>query len=240
MKVVPSIDIKEGKSVKLIQGVPGTGIEVSDNPVRLAVYWKDQGAEILHVVDLDGAIGNKGTNRETIGKIIEAVSIPVEVGGGIRTKKDVLEILNLGARWLILGTKVIETPRFITELLDLIPSENLIIALDAKEGRIVTHGWTKETSLKIPEAISRFDRFLPAAYLYTNVAIEGTMIGLDFKEIGRIVDCTGTPIIYSGGVSSLSDLRALRDAEIHAAVVGMALYKGAFTLRQAQEAASDA
>jgi len=240
LKVVPSIDLKEGKSVKLIQGVPGTGIEVSDDPVGLAAYWEDQGAEILHIVDLDRAIEDRGSNKETIGQITENISIPVEVGGGIRTEKDVTELLNLGARWVILGTKAIENPEFIAELIGLIPSGNLILALDANNGRIVTHGWTEETLLRIPEAIRIFDQYQPAAYLYTNVTIEGTMTGLDYKEIGGIVDCTRTPIIYSGGISSLNDLRLLRDAKVCAAVVGMALYKGAFTLRQAQEVVSDA
>lgn len=240
MKVVPSIDIKEGKSVKLIQGIPGTGIEVSDDPVGLAAYWEDQGAEILHVVDLDRAIGGRRSNKEVIRQIIENISIPVEIGGGIRTKKDATELIGLGARWVILGTKAIETPEFIAELLGLIPSKELIIALDAKNGRIVTRGWTKETPLRIPEAIHKFDQFQPAAYLCTNVTIEGTMTGLDHEEIERIVDCTRTPIIYSGGISSLSNLRLLRDLKVHAAVIGMALYKGAFTLRQAQEVVSDA
>ncbi len=240
MKVIPSIDLKDGKSVKLVKGVPGTGIEVSDDPLKLAAYWEGQGAEILHVVDLDAAIENKRTSRDIIGRIIENVSIPVEVGGGIRSKKDALELVDAGARWIITGTEAIRNPEFVARLLDSIPPEKLIIALDAKSGRVVTHGWVVETSLTVAEAIGRFDRFRPAAYLCTNVSVEGTMTGVETEEMKRIVDSTETLIIYSGGVSSLSDLASLKGAGVYATVIGMALYKGVFTLRKAQEVASDA
>lgn len=240
MKVVPSIDLKDGKSVKLVRGVPGTGIEVSNEPVELAAYWEREGAEILHVVDLDRAIEQRETNKEIIEQIVQEVSIPVEVGGGIRSKEDVVELLDLGARWVIIGTKAVENPEFLADLLKSTSSENLIIALDAKGGKIVTRGWTVETRFGLLEAVRRFDRFRPAAYLCTNVAIEGTMTGIDFEEMKRVVDCTETSIIYSGGVSSLKDLRALKVVGVYATVVGMALYKGAFTLREAQGVVSDA
>jgi phosphoribosylformimino-5-aminoimidazole carboxamide ribotide isomerase len=240
LKVVPSIDLKDGKSVKLVRGVPGTGIEVSNEPVELAAYWEREGAEILHLVDLDRALEGRETNKEIIKQIVQAVSIPVEVGGGIRSEEDVAELLNLGARWVIVGTKAVENPEFLTDLLESTSSANLIIALDAKGGRIVTRGWTVKTQLGLEEAVRSFDRFRPAAYLCTNVAIEGTMTGIDFEEMKRVVDCTETSIIYSGGVSSLKDLKALRAVGIYAAVVGMALYKGAFTLREAQGVVSNA
>lgn len=240
MKVVPSIDLKDGKSIKLVQGEPGTGIKVSDEPVKLAAYWEREGAEILHVVDLDRAIEQREINNEIIKQIVQEVSIPVEVGGGVRSEEDVLELLDLGARWVIVGTKAVENPDFLTDLLESISSTNLIIALDAKGGRIVTHGWTVATRLGIEEAVRRFDRFRPAAYLCTNVAIEGTMTGIDFEEMKRVVGSTKTSIIYSGGVSSLKDLTTLKTVGVYAVVVGMALYKGAFTLREAQGVVSDA
>lgn len=240
MKVIPSIDLKDRKSVKLVRGVPGTGLKIPDEPIKLAAYWEREGAEILHIIDLDGAIKQRETNKEIIKQIFREVSIPVEVGGGIRSKEDVLRILNLGARWVIMGTKAIENPEFLVELLESTSSTNLIVALDAKGGKIVTRGWTVKTRLGIPEAIRKFDRFRPAAYLCTNVAIEGTMTGIDFEEMERIVGCTETPIIYSGGVSSLKDLRVLKEVGVYAAVVGMALYKGVFTLREAQEVVQDA
>jgi phosphoribosylformimino-5-aminoimidazole carboxamide ribotide isomerase len=240
LKVIPSIDLKDGKSVKLVRGIPGTGIKVSNEPVKLADYWEKEGAEILHVVDLDGALGEKETNKKIIREIVKEVSVPVEVGGGIRNRESVIELLDLGARWVIVGTEAAENPDFFTSLLDSVSPENLIVALDAQGGKIVTRGWTVKTQLGINEAIGRFDRFQPAAYLCTNVAVEGMMAGLDYEEIKRIVACTETPIIYSGGISSLKDLIALKEVEVYGAVVGMALYKGTFTLREAQEVVSDA
>lgn len=240
MKIIPSIDLRDGKSVKLVKGVPGTGIKVSDDPVKLAAYWQEQGAEILHVIDLDAAIENKKTNRDIIKRIIQNVSIPVEVGGGIRSKEDALELAHAGAQWIITGTAAIRDPEFIAQLLESIPPEKLIVALDAKGGRVVTHGWVVETSLAVTEAIGRFSRFKPAAYLCTNIAVEGMMAGIEIEEMREIVSSTETPIIYSGGVSSLNDLAAIRNAGVYATVIGMALYKGIFTLREAQEVASDA
>lgn len=240
MNVVPSIDLKGGRSVKLVKGIPGTGIRVSDNPIELAAYWEEQGAKALHVIDLDGALQEEETNRGIIEAIIREVSIPVQVGGGVRSEEAARELLDFGARWIIVGTKAIEDLGFIAQLVDAIPSKHLIIALDARGERIVTRGWTVETALNLADAIHTFDRYQPAAYLCTNVAVEGTMSGIDFKQIGRIVSCTETPIVYSGGISSLEDLRLLRIAGVSVAVVGMALYKGVFTVREAQEVVSDA
>jgi len=240
LKVIPSIDLKDGKSVKLVRGIPGTGIEVSDDPVELSAYWESQGAEILHLIDLDGALTNKDTNRDTIGRIIESVSIPVEVGGGIRSVDDALGILGLGARWVIIGTKAVEDRQFVAELINFISSENIIIALDTRGGRLVTHGWQKETELEITKIIQRLDRFRPAAYLSTKVDVEGMMTGIDVEEVKGIVLSTRTPIIYSGGVSSLEDIRNLKKAGVYGVVVGMALYKGVFKFREAMEVVSDA
>jgi len=235
MKVIPSVDIQDGKCVKLVQGKPGTGREISDDPLKVAEAWEAEGAEILHVVDLDAAFTGSRKNRETVKKIIRSLRIPVEVGGGIRRVEDARELVEAGARWVILGTVAVERPQAISVFLNRVGGDRVIVALDSRGGRVVTRGWTAEAAGSPFNLIRFFTRQEVAAFLYTDVNVEGTLSGLDTGLVRKVVDSTDKPVIYAGGVSSLQDLLHLAKAGVWGAVVGRALYEGVFTLKEAKE-----
>ncbi len=233
MEVIPSVDISYGRCVKRVQGVEGTGLDLGD-PVKWALRWEGEGAARLHVVDLDGAAENRPVNIEIIRKIIREVSIPVQVGGGVRSAEVAAEYAEAGARWIILGTAAIEKPEILKEVWSNVGGERIIVALDYNEhGKIVTRGWKAKTERTLLDEAVRLDRLGLAAYLCTYTPLEGTLGGVDFETMKKLVELVETPVIYAGGIRSLEDLLALRDVGVYGAVVGMALYRGEVDLREA-------
>ena len=236
MLVIPSVDILSGRCVKLVQGRPGTGLVVSQLPVDVALYWEKEGAERLHVVDLDGAMTGRRLNAAVVESIVESVSIPVEVGGGVRQVEDVESLLGLGAEYVILGTSVVENPAFLEELIDRFDAKNLIVSIDSKGGKLVSRGWKHMLSRPPLELAEELSRHSLAALLYTDVSNEGTLKGVDRIYIRGLVERSRNPILYSGGISSLGDVKALTSVGVSVFLIGSALYTGVFGLREAIEA----
>lgn len=229
-----------GKCVKLIQGKPESGIKVSDDPVAVAKFWEESGAKILHIVDLDAAIYGFKDNKSVIKEILKNVSIPVQVGGGIRSITDIALFLNAGARWVILGTAAIENLDFVKEVVEMVNPKRIIIALDAKEGYLVKEGWKTKVKLTPYQLAKTFETLDVAAYLFTNVDVEGTMSGINIEVVKKLVETTKIPIIYAGGVSSLQDIVKLLRANVAGVIVGRALYEGVFSLQEAMEVIKNA
>ncbi|MBS7644242.1 1-(5-phosphoribosyl)-5-[(5-phosphoribosylamino)methylideneamino]imidazole-4-carboxamide isomerase [Candidatus Bathyarchaeota archaeon] len=238
MLIIPSIDISQGKCVKLIGGKPKTGITVSDQPLEVAKYWEAQGAKALHIIDLDGAFSGKPQNLPVITRILNEINLPAEVGGGIRSVKDAAELIEAGAKWVIVGTAILDDKTFLRELLATIGPEHVIIALDSKKGKVLKRGWTVSTEFSPTEIVEGLRNSDVAAFLYTDVGAEGRLSGIRLKTVEKLVHSTQKPIIYSGGVSTIQDIVSLAKIGVRATVIGMALYTGKLSLRDAEEAVS--
>lgn len=224
MIIIPAVDIKNGKCVQLVQGEPGTEQVVIDNPADVALQWVNKGAKRIHVVDLDGALGS-GENIHIVNEIIEKVSVPIQMGGGIRSVKDAKKLLNAGISTVIIGTMAIDNPKIIQELSDEYGSDRVCVSLDSKDNKVVTHGWTKSTNKTPVEYARLFEEKGAGSILFTNVDVEGLLKGVDIEPMKDLLENVAIPIIYSGGVTSLNDLRVLNEINTDYVVIGSALYK---------------
>jgi len=238
--VIPAVDLKEGRCVRLREGRADAETVFSEDPVAMATQWAARGAQRLHVVDLDGAFG---APRQTalVAKIVAAVApIPVEVGGGLRDVAAVESVLESGARWAVVGTRALD-PAFVAELGRRVP-QRVIIAVDAKNGRVAVKGWVDLSDLSPLElALAVRERGAVAALLYTDIARDGTEQGPNVEATADLARRSGIPVLASGGVGSVADIAALAavaDAGIEGVVVGRALYTGAVSLPDAMRAAA--
>lgn len=225
MIIIPAVDIKNGKCVQLIQGKPGTEQVVIDNPAEVAVNWQKMGAKRLHVVDLDGAL-DSGANLEIIKEIVDKTQVPVQVGGGIRSVEYAEQLLDLGVETVIIGTMAIKNPSVIKELSEKYGSEHICISLDSKDNRVVTHGWQESTDKTPLEYAKIFEEKGAGSILFTNVDVEGLLEGIDLTAAKNLIDNVSIPVIYSGGITSVDDLKILKDIGADYVVIGSALYKG--------------
>ncbi len=225
MIIVPAVDLKNGKCVQLVQGEPGTEQVVIDNPDEVAYQWIQKGAKRLHVVDLDGALGS-GENLAIVKKIVEKVEVPIQMGGGIRTIHDAKKLLDIGISTVIIGTMAIKNPEYITQLSEEYGSERICVSLDSKENKVVTHGWTEFTDKTPVEYAKIFEEKGAGSILFTNVDVEGLLNGVDLKPVKELLSDISIPIIYSGGITSLDDLKVLSKLGVEYVVIGSALYKG--------------
>jgi phosphoribosylformimino-5-aminoimidazole carboxamide ribotide isomerase len=236
-EVIPAVDVQDGQVVQLVGGERGTGKRYGD-PVEAAERWVDAGARTLHLVDLDGAFEGERANAPAIERVVEAVGdgTGVQVGGGIRTPEDARSLLDSGVDRIILGTAAVEEPDVVAEISETHP-ESVLVSLDARDGEVVVSGWTEGTGLDPAEAAARYEGLGAGGILFTDVDVEGQLEGVRTEPVRRVVEATSIPVVASGGVASVEDVRALADAGAAAVVVGTALYEGRFTLREAQEAA---
>ena len=233
-EVIPAVDMQEGEVVQLVQGERGTATRYGD-PVEAARRWIDEGARTLHLVDLDGAFEGERVNADAVDAVLDAVDAPVQLGGGIRTVEDALALLDRGVDRVILGTAAVETPDIVAEISEVHPG-SVMVSLDAKGGEVVVSGWTEGTGLDPAEAAGRYEDLGAGAILFTDVDVEGQLEGINRESVERVVDAVDVPVVASGGVTTLDDVRALREAGAAAVVVGTALYEGRFTLDEAQSA----
>ena len=232
-EVVPAVDMQDGEAVQLVGGERGTGRRYGD-PVAAAERWVDAGAETLHLVDLDGAFEGGRANADALEAVVEATDADVQFGGGIRTAGDARRLLEAGVDRVILGTAAVEDPAIVDAVAGEFP-DGVMVSLDASDGEVVVEGWTEGTGLDPAEAAARYETAGAAAVLFTDVDVEGRMDGVRRETVERVVDAVDVPVVASGGVASLADLRALREIGAAAAVVGTALYEGAFTLAEAND-----
>ncbi len=232
-EVVPAVDMQDGRVVQLVGGERGTGTEYGD-PIEAAGRWVDAGAETLHLVDLDGAFDGDRANAAAVEAIVETVDVDVQLGGGIRTADDACGLLEAGVDRVILGTAAVETPEIVGEISDRF-SGSVMVSLDAKGGEVVVSGWTEGTGLDPAEAAARYETEGADAILFTDVDVEGQLSGIRRGPVERVVEAVDIPVVASGGVSTLEDVRALEETGAAAVVVGTALYEGKFTLAEAAE-----
>jgi len=238
-EVIPAVDMRGGKCVQLVQGVPGSEIVSLDDPLAVALDWVGKGAKTLHLVDLDGAIEGERKNAPIIEKIVRTCrekGVGIQVGGGIRSFEDAASLLELGVSRVILGTAALQNPELVKQLSDAFGSSCVNVALDAKNGKISIKGWTEECAQTPVEMGRRFEELGAGSLLFTNIDTEGLMQGVNPVPTKELVESVNIPVIASGGVSSLEDLKVLKQTGASGVVVGSALYTGRFTLEAAIEA----
>jgi phosphoribosylformimino-5-aminoimidazole carboxamide ribotide isomerase len=232
MMVIPAVDIKNKKCVQLIQGDPDKKHVELDNPLKVAERWINEGAPMIHLVDLDKAIYQTNTNEEVIKEIIKSVSVPVQVGGGIRTVDDALNLINIGAKRVILGTSAVKNPDIIEELSSKVGTEKIMVALDAKDGKVVIKGWKEKTEYSPVEIGKILEEKGAGSILFTNVDVEGLLKGVDVGPVKELVEALNIPIIASGGITTYDDLLKLKEIGVEGVVVGSAIYKNLIDLKE--------
>lgn len=236
---IPAIDILEGRAVRLTRGDYREATVYSDDPVDLAARWAAEGAELIHVVDLDGARDGAPRNADLIREIARRTAVPIEVGGGIRDLGAVGLLLESGVERVVIGTAAVTDPEFLEEALESFGSERFVVALDSRRGKVSLSGWLEESDTSAPELAGQLSARGVERFLVTAIEVDGTMEGPDLDLLGLVAARTEVPLIASGGIGSLSDLadlRALDSATIEGVIVGKALYEGRFSLPEAEAA----
>ena len=241
MLLFPAIDLKEGKAVRLLQGRMEDSTVYSDNPVDLAKDFESQGAEYLHIVDLNGAFTGKPVNDEIIRRIVGSVSLKIQVGGGIRTMERITELIELGVERVILGTIAVKNPELVAEAARRY-GKQVIVGIDAKKGLVAVQGWAETTEMKAIDLGLAMKAMGVQSVVFTDIARDGMLQGPNIASTVQMAQETGLSVIASGGITNLADLRNLqievmKGTSIEGAITGKALYSGAFTLREALEAA---
>ncbi len=229
MIVIPAIDLRGGRAVRLVQGNPREETAYSDDPVAVAERFQEEGARRLHVVDLDAAL-DEGSNATAVAAICHAVAIPVQVGGGLRSLEAIAAILETGAARAILGTAAAADPAFVTRAVEEF-AEHVVVGVDIRAGRLMVRGWTEEGP-SLEDGLTALDEAGAPRYLVTSIARDGTLEGPDIALYGRVLKLTERPVIASGGVRDADDIWALRDLGCEAAVTGKALYERTLKLSQ--------
>ncbi len=238
MEVIPAIDLLEGRCVRLYQGDYARSQVFNDDPVAVARQWVEAGATRLHLVDLDGAKAGHPVNLDVIRSIVQAVSVPVEVGGGLRDRSSVAALLSIGVRWAILGTVAVEQPELVAQLCGEFPGQ-IIVGIDARNGKVATKGWLETSEVLATELAERMAQLGAAEIIYTDIHRDGTMQGPNLEALRELATIVAIPVIASGGVSSLTDLLGLLALEpqgVTGAIVGKALYTGDLSLKEAVRA----
>jgi len=229
MFLYPAIDLLGGRCVRLRQGDYSRETVFSDDPVAVARRWVEQGADRLHVVDLDGAKAGRPVNGDVIRRIVDAAEVPVQLGGGIRTDADLDAVFSWGIRWAVLGSKALQDPAWLRRAADAHPGR-IVLGLDARDGYVATEGWLDVSRVKAVD-LARLVQDAPlAAVVATDIATDGMMAGPNFAALAELKAATTLPVIASGGVSSADDVLRLAQAGLPGAIIGRALYEGAIDL----------
>ncbi len=226
MFTIPAVDIKDGKCVRLIQGKMDKEIIYSDDPAEMAKKWEDLGAGLLHVVDLNGAIEGNTVNKKSIESILKNISIPIEVGGGIRDMETVETFINMGVQKIILGTAAKENPDFVKTACKNFPGR-IVVGIDAKDGFVAVRGWVEKTEQKATEMAKKLEEFGVSAIIFTDVMRDGMLEGPNVERTRELAEFINIPVIASGGISELRDIEntlALKKYGVVGVIVGRALY----------------
>ena len=234
MELVPAIDIRGGRCVRLYQGDYRRETVFADDPVEVARRWQDEGARRLHVVDLDGAREGRPVNAELVGRIVAAARVPVQVGGGLRDMSAIGRYLDMGVDRVVLGTAVVKDRALLAEALAG-HGQRIAVSVDARAGQVAVQGWTEKTQAEVVEVMSELAGLGVPRFIYTDTARDGTLEGPDFAAIESLMAGAGLPVIYAGGVSSIEDLVRLASLGLEGAIVGQALYTRDVVLREALE-----
>lgn len=235
MKIFPAIDIQKGRCVRLRKGVASDSTVYGDDPAEMARKWASEGARYLHVVDLDGAFAGRGENTEAIRRIVRAVDIPVEVGGGIRDEAAVKAWLDLGVYRVIIGSAAVEHPDFAVDMAWRCGAEHVAVSIDAKGSVVTTHGWVDGSGKEVfPFAEELVSRGV-STIVYTDISRDGMLTGPNFEMLGTLNEIPGISLIASGGMSSPEDLKKLKAMGIYGAICGKALYENKVTMADIME-----
>jgi phosphoribosylformimino-5-aminoimidazole carboxamide ribotide isomerase len=238
MLIIPAIDLRNGRCVRLVQGRKDSATIYDANPIEIAKSFENDGAPMLHVVDLDGAVSeNKVLNRDVLRELLQVISIPVQFGGGLRSIRDVDEVLTLGVTRVVIGTVAAESPDLLGKMLRLFGASALAVGVDARDGQVVTRGWETQGQTSALTLARHVAELGIERIVYTDVQRDGMLAGINIDQTCLIAAGSGLKVTASGGVSSLDDLRrldAVSECGIDSVIVGKALYEGRFTLREAQ------
>jgi len=238
MEIIPAVDLMDGKVVRLVRGDPRTlkAYEHFGDPITVAKRWEREGADAIHIIDLDAAL-DRGNNLETIEKLAHAVNKPVQVGGGIRSLETAQNLLKTGIDRIILGALAFKETHTLTSLLKDFGPERIVVALDHSDDEVMVRGWKTTTKLSVDEALARFLGFKVKLFLVTAIARDGTLTGPDIGTLARVCGHYGIDVFAAGGIGSLEDLVALKRTGVRGVVIGKALYEGLFSLKEALEVA---
>ena len=235
MLIIPAIDLKDGRCVRLLQGRKEAETVFSNNPGQVAEKWQSEGAELLHVIDLDGAFTKYPRNLTSIKEIAASVSIPIQIGGGIRNTDTVKLLIDLGIERIILGTEALRNPKWVFEVAQAFP-RRIIVGIDARNGMVAVEGWTETSSVTAVDFAKRFDDSGILAINFTDIHRDGMQTGVNLEETKKLAQAIRTPVIASGGVSTIDDvanLLPLQDSGVIGVIVGKALYAGSLDLKEA-------
>ncbi len=235
MIIYPAIDLKNGQVVRLHQGRADATTVYGDDPAAGARRWAEQGAQWLHVVDLDGAFGGEPKNWESVRSILSAVKIPVQLGGGLRTRQQIADALAMGVKRVVVGTKACESPVFISELVKEF-GDRIAVGIDARDGFVAVKGWVEKTALPAVEFAGQISRLGVRTIIFTDIATDGTLTGPNFKAVSAVCAAVNCNVIASGGVAVAADVTQLRElsrqhANLAGVIIGKALYDGRVDLK---------
>jgi len=235
MIIIPAVDIKNGRCVRLLQGRKDEETVFSNDPVKMAIKWDEEGAELIHVIDLDGAFEKSPQNLNSIKKIIENVKADVQVGGGIRDKKTIRMFIDLGAKRVIIGTEAIKNPKLVKDACKEFPGR-IVVGIDARNGMVAIEGWTETTKIKAIDLAKQFEDCGVAAINFTDIYRDGMQTGPNIKETMVIAQNVSIPVVASGGVSTIEDIKKLIQLKkfgVAGIITGRALYSGNLNLKEA-------
>jgi phosphoribosylformimino-5-aminoimidazole carboxamide ribotide isomerase len=238
MLIIPAIDLKDGKCVRLRQGLMDDSTVYGDDPVTMAKRWVDAGARRLHLVDLNGAFEGKPINGEVVTAIAKAYpDLPIQIGGGIRSAETIEHYLAAGVNYVIIGTKAVKEPEFVTEVCKAFAG-HIIVGLDAKDGLVATDGWAEVSNVQATELAKRFEQDGVSAIVYTDIARDGMMQGVNVEATVAMGQASSIPVIASGGITNMDDIKALKaeaNKGIMGAITGRAIYEGTLDVAEAQQ-----
>jgi len=243
--IIPAIDLKDGRCVRLKQGDMNSATVFSDDPVAMARHWRAQGAKRLHVVDLNGAVAGRPKNEKVIREMIKAVGedLPIQLGGGIRDLDTIESYMDAGVTWVVIGTAAVKNPGFLSDACYAFPG-HIIAGLDAKEGKVAVEGWSKMTGHDVVDLAKKFEDYGVEALVYTDIGRDGMMGGVNIEATLKLAQSIKTPIIASGGLNGVEDVKAICERLVPegviGAIAGRALYEGKLDLKKAQAAADQA
>jgi phosphoribosylformimino-5-aminoimidazole carboxamide ribotide isomerase len=243
MLIIPAIDLKDGHCVRLRQGVMEDATVFSEDPAAMALTWLEQGARRLHLVDLNGAFAGKPKNEAAVRSIVETVGldVPVQLGGGIRDLETIERYLDIGVTYIIIGTAAVKTPGFLHEACDAFPG-HIMVGLDAKAGKVAVDGWSKLTGHDVLDLARRFEGYGVEAVIYTDIGRDGMLSGVNIPATVELASQLVIPVIASGGITNLDDVRALCAVEgegVSGAITGRAIYEGTLNFVEAQKLADE-
>ena len=240
MELIPAIDLMNGKCVRLFKGDFNKRKDFSKEPHEQALFWESEGAECMHIVDLDAAKSGDPSNDKTIKEIVKTVNIPIQIGGGIRSQERIEQLFSYGIDKVIMGTSAIENKELVKDLSNKFPGR-IIVGIDAKDGRVSTRGWLEQSNILATDLVKEFSSFKIANFIVTDINTDGTLEGPNEVFIRDILNITDIPVIASGGIGSISDLLSLIKFEsygLYGVIVGKALYENKFKINEANKVLS--